>query len=117
MAVAREVGALVTAHCEHGEAVVELQKRFVREGKLTPRYHALSRPPEVEGEATARAIMLARLNGEPVYVVHLTCIQALEAVCAARARGQVVYAETCPQYLLLDDSVYDKPDFVKVRRM
>jgi dihydropyrimidinase len=55
--------------------------------------------------------MLARLNGEPVYIVHLTCIEALKAVREARARGQIVYAETCPQYLLLDDSVYDKPDF------
>lgn len=111
MAKAKELGALVTAHCEHGDAVVELQQRYVKQKLLTPKYHALSRPPEVEGDATARAIMLARLNGEPVYIVHLTCIEALDAVRAARARGQVVFAETCPQYLLLDDSVYEKPDF------
>ena len=111
MEKAKELGALVTAHCEHGDAVVALQQRFLREGKTTPRYHAESRPSPIEGEATARAIMLARMWGEPIYIVHLTCIEALDAVAEARRRGQVVLAETCPQYLLLDDSVYDKPDF------
>ncbi|UQA60235.1 dihydropyrimidinase [Polyangium aurulentum] len=111
MEKAKELGALVTAHCEHGDAVVALQQRFLREGKTTPRYHAESRPAPIEGEATARAIMLARMWGEPIYIVHLTCIEALDAVAEARRRGQVVLAETCPQYLLLDDSVYDKPDF------
>ncbi len=111
MAIAKELGALVTVHAEHGDAIVELQKKFIKEGKIAPKYHALSRPPEVEGEATNRAIMLARLTGEPLYIVHLTCREALNAVYEARARGQIVFAETCPQYLLLDDSVYDKPDF------
>jgi dihydropyrimidinase len=111
METAKNLGALVTAHCEHGDAVVALQQRFLREGKTTPRYHAESRPSPIEGEATARAIMLARMWGEPIYIVHLTCIEALDAVAEARRRGQVVLAETCPQYLLLDDSVYDRPDF------
>ncbi len=111
METAKELGALVTCHCEHGDAVVALQQKFVREKKLTPKYHALSRPPIVEGEATNRAIVLARLAGQPVYIVHLTCKESLAAVREARERGQVVMAETCPQYLLLDDSVYDKPDF------
>jgi dihydropyrimidinase len=111
MQKAKELGALVTAHCEHGDAVVALQKQFLREGKLDPKYHALSRPSPIEGEATHRAIMLARMWGEPIYIVHLTCQEALDAVAEARRRGQVVLAETCPQYLLLDDSVYEKPDF------
>jgi dihydropyrimidinase len=111
METASRLGALVTVHAEHGDAVVALQKKFVREGKLTPKYHAMSRPSPVEGEATGRAIMLARLMGNPVYIVHLTCKEALSAVVEARNRGQVVMAETCPQYLLLDDSVYEKPDF------
>nr|QDA77032.1 dihydropyrimidinase [Jahnella sp. MSr9139] len=108
---ANRLGALVTVHAEHGDAVVALQQRFLREGKTAPRYHAMSRPSPVEGEATARAIMLARMIGNPVYIVHLTCTEALSAVVEARNRGQMVMAETCPQYLLLDDSVYDKPDF------
>jgi len=111
METAKSLGALVTVHAEHGEAVVALQKKFMREGKTHPRYHAQSRPAPIEGEATNRAIMLARMMGEPIYIVHLTCKEALSAVAEARSRGQVVMAETCPQYLLLDDSVYEKPEF------
>jgi dihydropyrimidinase len=111
METARDLGALVTCHCEHGDAVVALQKRFMREGKTHPRYHAQSRPSPIEGEATNRAIVLARITGEPIYIVHLTCKESLAAVAEARSRGQMVMAETCPQYLLLDDSVYEKPDF------
>ncbi|WP_437731499.1 dihydropyrimidinase [Sorangium sp. So ce1335] len=111
MEAARGLGALVTVHAEHGDAVVALQKKLLKEGKTHPRYHAQSRPSPIEGEATGRAIMLARMLGEPIYIVHLTCKEALAAVAEARGRGQVVMAETCPQYLLLDDSVYEKPGF------
>jgi dihydropyrimidinase len=105
------LGALIMVHAEHGEMVVELQNQFVAEGKTAPKYHALSRPSPVEGEATARMIMMARMVGAPVYVVHMTCRESVRAVAEARERGQRVYGETCPQYLLLDDSVYEKPDF------
>jgi dihydropyrimidinase len=108
---ANRLGALVTVHAEHGDAVVALQQRFIREGKTAPKYHAMSRPSPVEGEATGRAIMLARMMGNPVYIVHVTCKEAVSVIAEARSRGQVVMAETCPQYLLLDDSVYEKPDF------
>src|SRR3954462_6761637 len=111
METAKSLGALVTAHCEHGDAVVALQQRFLKQGKTHARYHAQSRPAPVEGEATNRAIMLARLTGEPIYIVHVTCKEALDAIAEARRRGQFVLAETCPQYLLLDDSVYEKPNF------
>ncbi|WP_437671647.1 dihydropyrimidinase [Sorangium sp. So ce131] len=111
MEAAKGLGALVTVHAEHGDAVVALQKKLLKEGKTHPRYHAESRPAPIEGEATGRAIMLARMIGEPIYIVHLTCKEALAAVTEARGRGQVVMAETCPQYLLLDDSVYEKPGF------
>ena len=111
MDTAKKLGALVTAHCEHGDAVVALQKKFKNQGHTAPKYHALSRPSWVEGEATNRAINLARISGTPIYIVHLTCKEALDAVAEARRRGQVVMAETCTQYLLLDDSVYDKPNF------
>lgn len=108
---AHRLGGMVTVHAEHGDAVVALQKKFLAEGKTAPKYHALSRPSPVEGEATGRAIMLARMMGNPVYIVHVTCKEAVEAIVEARSRGQVVMGETCPQYLLLDDSVYEKPDF------
>jgi dihydropyrimidinase len=108
---AKKLNALVTVHCEHGLAVQKLQKKLVAEGKTGPRYHAESRPSWIEGEATNRAIVLAKCANEPIYVVHLTCKEALDAVQRARAEGQLVYVETCPQYLLLDDSVYQNEDF------
>ena len=111
MKTARALNALVTVHAEHGDMVVDLQNKLMAEGHTAPKYHALSRPAPLEGEATARAIMLARMTQEPLYIVHVTCVQALEAIAEARARGQRVHGETCPQYLLLDDSIYDQPDF------
>ncbi|MFZ4577182.1 MAG: dihydropyrimidinase [Myxococcota bacterium] len=121
---AHDLGALVTSHCEHGDAVVALQKRLIAQGKTEPKYHAHSRPSFLEGEATNRVIALARATGTarnghdataadapPVYIVHLTCRESMDAVTRARSEGQIVHVETCPQYLLLDDSVYDKPDF------
>jgi dihydropyrimidinase len=86
-------------------------KHFLEEGKIEPRWHPRSRPSIAEGEATGRAITLAGVVGCPLYIVHLTCREALEKVVTARTAGQAVYAETCPQYLLLDDTVYDEPDF------
>lgn len=111
MRTARELGALVTVHAEHGDMVVELQTKLHAEGHTAPRYHALSRPSPVEGEATSRAIMLSKLSESPVYIVHVTCKEAVHSIAHARENGQEVYGETCPQYLLLDDSVYDKPNF------
>jgi dihydropyrimidinase len=111
MQTAKNLNALVTAHCENGEMVVALQEKLFKEGKIDPRYHAESRPAPLEGEATSRAIMLARMTGIPLYIVHVTAKEAVEAIDEARRRGQVVFGETCPQYLLLDDSVYDKPNF------
>lgn len=122
--VAHNLGALVTSHCEHGDAVVQLQNRLFNAGKTEPKYHPMSRPAYLEGEATNRVINLARVaadgrNGhmsdardaQPIYIVHLTCKESMDAVYRARQQGQRVMVETCPQYLLLDDSVYDKPDF------
>lgn len=109
--VAARLGAVVTVHCEHGEMVEELQQHYVDRGDTAPKYHALSRPSPVEGEATARVIMLARMTGATVYIVHMTCKESVKAVAEARERGQRVFGETCPQYLLLDDSVYEKPNF------
>jgi len=111
MAVAGRLGARVLVHAEHGPIVDYLRAALVAAGEMGPASHPRSRPPEAEGEATVRATVLARLTGAPLYVVHVTCRQAMEAVARARAEGWDVYGETCPQYLLLDDSVYHLPDF------
>ena len=111
MQTAQGLGALVTAHCEDGDAVVSMQEKLLAEGKTAPKYHALSRPAPVEGRATERAAQLAREAGCPLYIVHMTCQESIDAVSAAQDRGQPVLGETCVQYLLLDDSVYDTEDF------
>jgi dihydropyrimidinase len=111
MEVVADLGALVTVHAENGDVVKELQRQLVAAGNVAPRFHPVSRPPWVEGEAAARALALARCHGVPIYIVHTSTREALEAMSRARLDGQVVYAETCPQYLVLDASAYDQPDF------
>jgi dihydropyrimidinase len=111
MTAAARYGAVVTVHAEHGEMVVELQNKLMAEGKKEPKYHAMSRPTPVEGEATNRVLMIAAQTGATAYIVHMTCAESVQALAEARARGQLCYGETCPQYLLLDDSVYGNPDF------
>ncbi len=108
---ARELGALVNVHAENGDVVDILIKRFVAEGMLAPWYHRASRPPEVEAEATNRAIALAELARAPLNVVHVTCREAAERIEAARDRGLEVYGETCPQYLLLNEEQYHESDW------
>lgn len=102
---------LVLVHCENGDIIDVRQRRFLAEGKTAPVWHPRSRPPVLEGEASGRVIDLATLVGAPLYIVHLTCREALERVQAARARGLPVFAETCPQYLVLDESRLDAPGF------
>ncbi len=108
---AAKLGAVVTVHAENGDAVAHLQKELVAAGKLGPEYHPVSRPSAVEGEATERALMMARLHGATAYIVHMTCREAMQALERAKLAGQRCYGETCPQYLLLDDTVFVKPDF------
>ncbi len=103
------LGTLVAVHAENGGAIELLRRELVAEGHLAPEYHAASRPPSVEGEATARAIMLAGLAGTAVYIAHLSALPALDAVHEARDRGQNVYAETCPQYLYLSEEDLHRP--------
>jgi len=104
---AAEHGGLIYAHCENDCAVTHLIERHLARGDRGPAYHATSRPPEVEAEATNRAIMLAELAGAPICIAHVTSAGAAGHVADARARGAHVVAETCPQYLVLDESVYD----------
>jgi dihydropyrimidinase len=104
-------GGLICMHAENGGVIDVIVRRALAEGKTAPKYHALTRPTTAEAEATARAIALAEMAGAAVYIVHLSCNDALEKVREARDRGLPAYAETCPQYLLLDDSLYDRPGF------
>ncbi|MFH1809931.1 MAG: dihydropyrimidinase [Pseudomonadota bacterium] len=104
-------GGLLWLHAENGDAILERQQRFLAEGKTGPEWHEPSRPAILEGEAVQRALALAELYEVPIGFVHMSSRDAYQAFAAARVRGQLAYAETCPQYLVLDDSVYRKPDF------
>ena len=104
-------GALVCLHAEHGQMIDVLVKAALAEGKTAPRYHAITRPPTTEAEATHRVIRMAEVAGAPVYFVHLSCSEALEQVRMARTRQKYVYAETCPHYLTLDNSLYEQEEF------
>jgi len=108
---ARECGALPLVHAENGGVIDVLVKRALARGETAPRHHALTRPPETEAEATARAIAMAGMAGASLYVVHLSCAAALAHVTSARDRGLPVHAETCPQYLFLSIADYDRPGF------
>ena len=104
-----KIGGIAGTHCENGDLVNALVREQKAMGHKSPAAHPLSRPDEVEAEAVSRYLRVAELAGVPVNIVHLSTKKALEEVRRARARGQDVYVETCPQYLLLDDSRYDAP--------
>ena len=110
----RQVGAdggMVALHAENGTVIDLLIKEALEAGHTSPRYHALTRPSLMEGEATHRGIRLAELANAPIYFVHVSSNDALKHIVTARAEGIPVFAETCPHYLLFDDSVYDNDDF------
>ncbi|HVV24618.1 MAG TPA: dihydropyrimidinase [Pseudonocardiaceae bacterium] len=111
MQQAQRTGGLVMMHAENGIAIDQLVAQALADGRTAPVEHGLTRPPELEGEATSRAIALAKVTGAPLYIVHLSASQALAAVAAARDTGQNVFAETCPQYLYLSIDDLAKPDF------
>ncbi len=108
---ARELGAIVTVHAENGDLVFRLQQETFDKGVAGPEGHPLSRPPEVEGEAANRAIRIAEVLNVPLYVVHNSCRQSLEAITRARNEGQRVFGEVLAGHLLIDDSVYRNEDF------
>ena len=111
MQLAADTGALVMVHAEHGDAIDVLVKQALAEGKTEPKYHALTRPPETEGEATNRAIQLARVAGCKLYVVHVSCRESVEPIALAREKGWEVWGETCTQYFFVDYSFLERPDF------
>jgi dihydropyrimidinase len=111
MTAAGENGGLICMHAENGVVIDVLVKRAIEQGRTAPKYHALTRPTKAEAEGVHRAIAIAEMANSPVYIVHLSCYDALKEVQAARDLGLPAFAETCPQYLLLDYSLYEKPDF------
>src|SRR5213592_4359967 len=111
MRQAAKHSGLICMHAENGVAIDVIVQQALAEGKRAPKYHALTRPTTAEAEATSRAIALAEMAGAPVYIVHLSCHDALEKVREARDRGLPAYAETCPQYLYLSLENMDAPGF------
>ena len=108
---AKELGVLIGFHCENGDIINELINECKENNQLSPKYHQISRPVDLEVEATYRLMKIAKTANAPVYVVHLSSKAALEEVKKARLDGVKVYTETCPQYLLLDDKLYDLDGF------
>lgn len=106
-----EYGCFAGVHCENAGVIDALIEEAKKEGRLGPENHPLVRPDTMEAEAVHRLLVIAKEAGAPVMVVHLTNKKAYEEIVKARENGQTVFAETCPQYLLLDDSAYSKPDF------
>jgi dihydropyrimidinase len=111
MGMAGENGGLICMHAENGVVIDAIVKKALAEGKTAPKYHALTRPTKAEAEGVHRAIALAEMAGSSVYIVHLSCDDSLQEVTRARDMGINAYAETCPQYLFLDYSVYEQPGF------
>jgi dihydropyrimidinase len=105
-----ELGAMPTVHAENGELVYQLQQDLLKRGLTGPSSHPLSRPPEVEAEAANRAIAIANVLNTPLYIVHVSCEESLEAITRARAHGQRVYGEALAGHLIVDDSVYQSDD-------
>jgi len=104
-------GGTICMHAENGDVIDVLVRRALAAGHTAPKYHAITRPPRAEAEATHRAICLAEMADVPVYIVHLSAAEALEKVVEARDRGLPAFAETCPQYLFLSSDNYDEPGF------
>jgi dihydropyrimidinase len=111
MRMAGENGGLICMHAENGVVIDIIVKEALARGETAPKYHALTRPTKAEAEGVHRAIALAEIANTAVYIVHLSCDDALQEVIRARDMGVPAFAETCPQYLFLDYSVYEQPGF------
>jgi dihydropyrimidinase len=111
MRKAGEDGTLVCMHAENGIVIDELVKIALAEGHIEPKYHAATRPTRLEAEGAHRALAIAEVARAPVYIVHLSCYDAVQELRLAQARGVMAHGETCPQYLLLDVDAYDEPGF------
>ena len=100
-----DVGGLLCVNCENGDVISALTEEFIRQGRVGPEFHPLSRPSAMETEAVSRLLSIASLAGAPVYVVHVSAYSSMKKIIEAKARGARLFAETCPQYLYLDDSL------------
>jgi dihydropyrimidinase len=109
--LARQLGVIVTAHCENADLILELQMKLLAEGKTGPQWHHESRPPMVEAEGVHHLMTFAEMTGAHVYIVHLSCEEALREAMAGSARGVNVWVETLIQYLLCDKTDAEKPNF------
>ncbi len=105
---AKSLNVMVTVHCEEGDEIIKRQKDFIHEGKTAPLYHALSRTSEVESDSVKKVVDLAGKTGCATYIVHTSTAESIKYITNAQSRGVNVYSETCPQYLVLDDKVYEK---------
>jgi len=114
MRTAAAHGGMLQVHCEAPEIIDPLVEDAIGRHQVTARHHARTRPPSAEALATRRAIEMARRAGAPLYIVHLSCAEALDEVADAKSRGEPVYAETCPHYLTLTDALYSDPDEAEV---
>ena len=111
MQTAADTGALVMVHAEHGDSIDVLVKQALAEGKTDPIWHARTRPPETEGEATNRAVQLAHVAGCNLYVVHVSCKESIDPIARAKELGWNAHGETCTQYLFVDETFLERPDF------
>jgi dihydropyrimidinase len=109
--LAKKLGVITTAHCENADLVLELQKKFLAEGKTGPEWHHESRPPLVEAEGVHHLLTFAQMHDAHVYIVHLSCDEALRAAVAGKYRGVKVWVETLIQYLLLDKTHAERANF------
>ena len=116
MRTAADHGGMLQLHCEDPSIIDPLVADALARGDVGPRHHALTRPPEAEAAATRRAIEVASREEAPLYIVHLSCEAAMEAVAEAKGRGEPVYAETCPHYLTFTDALYADPDDAEVMK-
>jgi dihydropyrimidinase len=108
---AKEVGLLMMVHAENAHIIDVLQQQLVASGRTDPKYHATSRPTVAEAEATWRAASLAKAADAPVFIVHVSCAEAMRAIRTASNEGIAIFGETCPHYLVLDVENLAKPDF------
>lgn len=108
MQTANELGALVTAHCENEEIINFLRLKFLKDGKTLPKYHPLSRPAEAEVEAIRKMVLFSQYTNAPIYIVHVSTKEGIEEIAKAQQKRIKVFAETCPHYLLLNDTVYNQ---------
>lgn len=111
MCKAKELDMVVCIHAEDGEEIEKNTEKLIKEDKFAPKYHAESRPAELEAKSVRKVIKMARETGAKVYFVHISTFEAIKEIQKAKEEGLEIYAESCPQYFLLDETLYEKEDF------